>query len=616
MKSERKKIRLNNFSPIVEWREDGVVLIGSSARLGKYSRCLTDRLEYWAGNDPERTFIAQRGNDGEWERLSYSQTLSKVKSVSQFLLSKDLSVDRPVVVLSGNSIEHVVVALAAMYIGVPYVPVSTAYSLIDKSFGKLSYMFELLTPGLVFVDGYKEYRCAIESVIPADCQVLVANLGAESECKGRALLSFEDAVSREPTVEVEQANLMVNGDTIAKFLFTSGSTGLPKAVINTQKMLCANQEMAGSVLAFVQDEPPVLVDWLPWSHTFGGNFTLGMAIYNGGSFYIDNGKPVGGLIDTTLANLQDVPPTIYFNVPKGYEILVRELKNRPEVARVFFSNLKVMYYAAASLSKKIWDELQALSVLHTGNSIPILSGLGSTETAPAAFVSAISESPAGVIGLPLPGVEVKLTPVGGKLEAWVRGVNVTPGYWRSPDITRKSFDEDGFYSLGDALRFVDSKNPHLGLVFDGRVSEDFKLDTGTWVSVSALRNRFISHFSPLVQDVVITGRDLSFVGGLVFPDILSCRKLIVGEKELTDSQVLLHPSVLSQFSKLLLSFSDEGAGSSMIVRRILLLDQPPRIESNEVTDKGSINQNAVLQHRSAEFADIYAAQPSCRVLAI
>ncbi|KAF4558105.1 feruloyl-CoA synthase [Pseudomonas sp. CES] len=614
--SEQTKIRLKNFSPVVEYREDGVILVGSSGKLDNFSRCMTDLVEHWANEAPDRTLIAQRGDGGGWESLSYAQALSHIKSVSQFLLSKGLSSNRPLVILSGNSIEHLVIALAAMYIGVPYVPVSTAYSLADRSYGKLSYMFELLTPGLVFVDSFEEYQGAIETVVPTDCQVLSVKLGEEAECKGRALLSYEQAINTKPTKQIEFANLKVDGDTIAKFLFTSGSTGLPKAVINTHKMLCANQAMVRSVLLFLEDEPPIFVDWLPWSHTFGGNFTVGMSIYNGGTYYIDHGKPVGDLINSTLDNLKDVSPTIYFNVPKGYEVLVRKLKSRPDVAESFFANLKVIYYAAASLSQNIWDELEELSVLYTGKRIPILSGLGSTETAPAAFVSAISESPAGVIGLPLPGVDVKLIPVGGKLGAWVKGVNVTPGYWRSPDLTAKAFDEDGFYSLGDALRFMDPARPGLGLLFDGRVSEDFKLDTGTWVSVSSLRNKLISHFSPLVQDVVITGRDRSFVGGLVFPDVLNCRKLIEGESELTDAQILSHPSVLSKFSKLLLSLSGSGAGSSKTIRRILLLGQPPRLEDNEITDKGSINQAAVIQCRHVELVELYAVQPSCRVISI
>jgi feruloyl-CoA synthase len=616
MQADVHAVKVTNHPVTVEHRDDGTLLVKSTGTLGPYEKRVTDRLAYWAQQAPERAFLAQRSRDGHWEKLSYAQTLAQVQAVAQYLLEQNLSAERPVVILSGNSSEHLIMGMAAMYIGVPYAPISQAYSLVDKSFGKLDHVMKTLTPGLIFVDNLGPYREAIDAVAPKGCPVVATEVEHALDEIAYPVTPFSTLLKTRTTAALAQANAAVQGDTIAKFLFTSGSTGSPKAVINTHRMLCANQQMLRSVLAFLEDEPPVLVDWLPWSHTFGGNHNAGIALYNGGTFYIDQGKPVGKDVDITLRNLQDVSPTLYFNVPKGYEVLVRKLQQRPEVAERFFARLKIMYYAAAGLSQHVWDQLDELAVRYTGKKIPMLSGLGSTETAPAALFASGEECASGVIGLPAPGVEIKLVPNAGKLEARLRAVTITPGYWRNPELTAKAFDEEGFYCLGDAFKFIDPEHPNRGFLFDGRVSEDFKLDTGTWVSVGGLRSQLIHHFAPYIQDVVITGRDRGFIGALVFPDLAQCRQLLEHERGLDDAQVLSDPQVLAIFSQGLQTLAARNTGSSTLVRRIQLQIEPPEFSKHEVTDKGSINQNAVMENRSDAIEDLYSDVPSARVISV
>lgn len=616
MQTETHSVNVVNHPITVDRRNDGSILIKSTGTLGSYEKRFTDRLEYWAQQTPEQTFVAQRGLGGHWEKLSYAQTLARVHVVAQYMLGQNLSAERPVVILSGNSSEHLIMGLAAMYIGVPYASISQAYSLIDKGFGKLSDIMQALTPGLIFVDNLGPYREAIDAVAPKGCPVVATEYGYALDGIDYPVTPFGAVLETETTPELAQANAAVNGDTIAKFLFTSGSTGSPKAVINTHRMLCANQKMLSSVMAFLPKEPPVMLDWLPWSHTFGGNHNIGIALHNGGSFYIDGGKPTSKDVEITLHNLESVAPTLYFNIPKGFEVLAAKLEERPEAAKRFFSQLKMMYYAAAGISQHVWDQLDELAVRYTGKKIPMLSGLGSTETAPAAMFASVEECAAGVIGLPLPGVEIKLVPNAGKLEARLRAPTITPGYWRDSELTARSFDEEGFYCLGDAFKFIDPEEPNRGLMFDGRVSEDFKLDTGTWVSVGTLRTSIIHHFAPYVKDVVIAGRDQGFISALVFPDVEKCRQLLENEHELDDAQVLSDAKVVSHFSEGLKVLGARNAGSSTLVRRIILQAQPLDFSKHEVTDKGTVNQNAVLENRRDDISDLYSVQPTARVIAI
>ena len=416
-----------------------------------------------------------------------------MRAIAAALLARGLSPERPIAILSGNDIEHALIGLAAMHVGIPYAPISVPYSLLSKDFGKLKTIVEVLQPGLVFAANGAAFARAITAAVPPGVEVAVTT----NPPNERPATLFAALSNTQPTPAVEAAHAKTGPDTIAKILFTSGSTGQPKGVINTQLMLCANQAMIRAGLAFVDAEPPVIVDWLPWNHTFGGNHNFNLVLHNGGSLYIDDGKPLPGAIDTTARNLRDVAPTIYFNVPKGFEMLLPHLGADRALREKFFSRLKVMFYAGASLSQHVADAIQQLAVETTGERVMFLASLGSTETAPAAVACCWESERTGNIGLPLPGVELKLVPRDGKLEARLKGVNITPGYYKAPHLTADAFDDEGFYKIGDAVKFADPADPSKGLLFDGRLAEDFKLATGTWVSVGPLRGAFIAHFAPL-----------------------------------------------------------------------------------------------------------------------
>jgi len=470
-----RPVRLGPAECLLDRIPDGTVYIRSPQKLEPYPGKLTQRLEYWAAAAPDRIFIAQRSGDGSWRTLSYAQTRSLVRGIAQALLDRKLSAEHPIAILSGNDIEHALLGLAAMFAGAPYAPISVPYSLMSSDFGKLKSIIEVLTPGLVFVADGKTFARAIEMAVPPGIEIVATTNPPGS----RFTTPFAELIATEPTNAVDAAHAKVGPDTVAKILFTSGSSGNPKGVINSQRMLCSNQAQVRAGLAFVADEPPVIVDWLPWNHTFGGNHNFNLVLDNGGSLYIDEGKPLPGAIAATARNLKEIAPTIYFNVPKGFEALLPHLRADAELRKNFFSRLKVLFYAGAGLQQYVWDELQEMSVATCGERVIFLSSIGSTETSPLALACNWDFPRPGNIGLPAPGVELKLVPNEGKLEARLKGPNITPGYWRRPDLTAEAFDDEGYYKIGDALKFVDPADPGKGLLFDGRLAEDFKLASGT-----------------------------------------------------------------------------------------------------------------------------------------
>jgi feruloyl-CoA synthase len=503
--------------------------------------------------------------------------------------------------------------LAALYVGISYTPLSPAYSLISSDFGKLRQIFDLMTPGLVFASDGERFGRAIAAVVPPQVEIIVTRHAVP----GRRTTLFSSLLATESGGFVDAAHAAVGPDTVAKVLFTSGSTGMPKGVINTQRMLCANQEQLRTHFPYFQDEPPVILDWSPWNHTAGGNHNFNLVLYNGGTFYIDDGKPVQGAIEATVRNLREVSPTWYFNVPRGYEALIPYLRQDEPLRRSFFKDLRILYYAAASMAQHVWDALDEIATATYGERILMLTGLGATETAPFAVTAGKGMSAVGLVGLPAAGVELKLVPMEDKLEARVRGPNVTPGYWRQPELTAKAFDEEGYYKFGDALKFADPSDVTKGLVFDGRVVEDFKLATGTWVHVGPLRAAFINHFAPLVQDVVIAGSGRDEIGALIFADRDACRRLCPDlATDVTLAMLCAHAKLRAAFAARLQSFAAMGTGSSNRVVCVLLLDEPPSLDRGEMTDKGSINQRAVLAHRTELVEELYGAPPSPRVIRI
>jgi feruloyl-CoA synthase len=607
-----RQVKLGPADVLLERKADGTIRLRSPHKLDGFPVKLTQRLEHWAKAAPERVFLARRLPDGVWRTLTYAQALSQVRSVAQSLLQRKLSAGRPIAILSGNDLEHAMLGLAAMMAGIPYAPISVPYSLMSSDFGKLKSIIEILTPGLVFAADGKAFARAIEAAVPRDAEIVVT----ANPQPDRPATSFAELLAAEPTEAVDAAHAKVGPDTVAKILFTSGSTGYPKGVINTQRMLCSNQAMIRSTLAFIADEPPVLVDWPPWNHTFGGNHDFGMVLHNGGSFYIDEGKPLPGAIEATVRNLREIAPTIHLNVPKGFEMLLPYLRSDAALRENFFSKLKVLFYAGAGLARHVWDELQQMAIATTGERIIFLSSLGSTETAPAALARTWESEQPGNIGVPMRGVELKLVPHDGKLEARYKGPNVTPGYWRRPDLTKEAFDEEGFYRMGDALKFVDESDPSQGLLFDGRLAEDFKLASGTWVSTGALRAQFVDHCAPLVRDVVIAGLNRDDIAVLVFPDVEACRKLAGLAADATAAAVLADANVRDEFKKRLDLLARQNSGSSTRICRMILMEEPPSLDAGEATDKGSINQRAVLTRRAALVDELYATPVAKQVISI
>jgi feruloyl-CoA synthase len=600
------------WSPKVESekRADGTFLVWRADPLGPYPDRLTDRLTHWAKTTPDRPWMAERADGGEWRMVTYSQALETARRIGQAVLARDLSAERPLLILSGNGIEHALMALGAQYVGVPSAAISPAYALRSQDFTKLRDIVRQLTPGMVFASDGAAFRHAIEATIGSEVPVV----SVRNPLDRPGAILFEEFLEAEPDEAVERAHAAVGSDTVAKFLFTSGTTGSPKAVIQTQRMLCANQEMVASCFAFVHDEPPVLVDWAPWSHTASGNKVFNFALYNGGTYYIDGGMPTPAGIRETIRNLKEVSPTWYFNVPAGFELLIDAMERDKALRESFFRRLKLLMYAGAGMAQHTWQRLSELAVETIGERVLLATGLGSTETAPFALFCTEEQKGPGNIGVPAPGVTLKLVPAGDRLEARIKGPNVTPGYWRDPELTAQAFDADGFYKLGDAVRFAEPFNAAKGFLFDGRLAENFKLRTGTWVAVGALRAKLVDAFGGLVQDAVIVGEDREALGALLVPFMPALRALVTDDANLDDAAIIAHPRVREALAERLSKHAAAATGSASRVVRVLVLERAPSIDKGEITDKGSLNQRAMLQHNADLAEALYS--DDARVIAL
>src|SRR6478609_4660774 len=596
----------------IDRREDGTIYLRPKIALGEYPARLTDRLHHWANAEPHRIFMAERDTEGGWRQITYAQLLASSRHIASGLLARGLSAEKPIVILSGNSIDHALVAFGALYAGIPFCPVSPAYSLISKDFGKLGFVMKLLTPGLVFADDATKFADALSANVSDQIEIVASQGGVP----GRHVTSLAELLATPEHPGLDAAHDAIGPDTIAKFLLTSGSTGNPKAVVNTQRMICANQLMLRETLAFLKDEPPVIVDWLPWNHTFGGNHNIGLTLYNGGSMYLDEGKPMPDGIEATVRNLREISPTVYFNVPKGYESLLPYLREDKALRAKFFGRLHAMFFSGAALSPFVWNSLDELAVQETGFRVSMLNGPGATETSPFFMSVRPDTSRSGHVGLPVLGNYAKLLPNNGKLEVRAKGPNVTPGYWRQPELTAKAFDEEGFYKFGDALKPADPDDFDAGFDFDGRIAEDFKLASGTWVSVGPLRARFVAACAPLVRDVIIAGINRDEISALVVLDLDGCRlinpKLPSDDIAAAASDPLIRAAFRERFQKLM----ESATGSSTRIMRAVLLDTPLSIDRGEVTDKGSINQRAVLDHRSGLIDLLYSPTPPAHVITL
>jgi feruloyl-CoA synthase len=570
--------------------DGGSFVLRSPEPLQPYARCIGDWLERWAAETPDAPAFAERGPDGGWRRLTWGQTRAQVGRIAQSLLGLKLAPQAPIVALSDNGLDQLLLLLAGMHIGRAVCTVSSAYCRLTKDYTKIHGILNTLGPALVYASDAKVYGAAIASAsLPS---LVVFSQGAEGH---PGAVAFDSLLRTAEGPGVMTAFEAITPDMHAKYLLTSGSTGHPKVVINTHRMLCANQQMIAQAWRFLAHEKPVLVDWLPWSHTFGANHNLNMVLRNGGTLVIDEGRPAPGLVEKTLANLCEIQPTMHFNVPRGLDMLLPLLEADPERAHRFFSRLRVVFYAGAALPQATWDRLQALAVKVRGEPVWLTTAWGSTETSPAVTSAHWKLERAGCIGNVLPGMELKLVPNGGKLEMRVRGVSVFPGYRDAPQLTARAFDEEGYYCIGDAGRLVDEARPELGVVFDGRVAEDFKLTTGTWVSVGTLRVRVVSALAPYAQDCVVTGHDRDEIGVLVFPSAAAAQ---------------LAPEALAhRLATALAQLRAGGGGSSQSPGRALLLKEPPSADAGEITDKGYVNQSAVLKRRAADVQALYAGGP-------
>ena len=588
----------------VETRQDGTQILSSPIAPIKTAHLLGEWLVRWAKEATQRPFLCERpGGDPAkpWRIVSYGEALAKVEAFATGLLRCGLSAERPLAILCDNSVDHALLVLAAMHVGIPASSISPAYSLVSRDFAKLKSIMASLKPGGIFIPETEPYAKALAAIEGLHDGVVI--MGHGTVPKGAILLDSLGAETDQPRIAALFASL--DETSIAKILFTSGSTGEPKGVINTHRMLCSSQDAKALLWPFVQSEPPVILDWLPWSHTFGANHNFNLILRNGGTLYIDGGKPAPGIFNRTLANIRDVSGTIYFNVPRGFDMLVSELRKDDALREAFFRNLKVIFYAGAALPQNLWADLEEIAIQTLGHPVAMVSAWGSTETSPLATDCHFQAERSGVIGLPIPGCELKLVPNGSKTEIRVRGSNVTPGYWKRDDLTAKAFDSEGFYCIGDAVRFVDASDPAKGLLFDGRVAEDFKLMSGTWVNVGNIRLKGIQHLAPVAQDIVVTGHDREGIGFLVFANVPACRQLAGLGDDIGVKEVLECPALVAHVRAGLAALKAEGGGSASYATRAVLMAEPASIDDGEITDKGYVNQRAVLTRRSGLVDDLY-----------
>ena len=595
------------WSPVIrsETRPDGSILVWNEEPLAPHARCMTERLMDWAEKTPNRVWLAERGPERDLIEISYGEAAQKIRAIASSIVERGLSPERPLIILSGNSIAHALMALGAQHVGVPSAALAPAYALSGGDYLKLRDVVAQLTPGMIFADDAARFAPAIEAVFDADVPVV----SVSGSVAGRECIAFDDVLRTEPTPAMEAAHASVGPDTVAKFLFTSGTTGSPKAVIQTQRMICSNAQMDAQTYLFMNREPPTVVDWAPWNHTASGNRVFHLALYFGGTYVIDDGRPTPKDIGRTIENLREFSPTWYFNVPLGFQMLLDAMETDTKLRKTFFARLKMLFYAGAGMSQPVWERLTRVAEEMVPGGVPLCTGFGATETGPSALIWTEFEKTAGNLGVPLPGVTFKLAPLGDKLEGRVKSPSVTPGYWRNAKLTAEAFDEEGFYCFGDAFRFIEEGNAAAGFHFDGRVAENFKLASGTWVAVGPLRATLANDLKGLATDTVIAGEGRDALGALVLPD-WSALATLAGEAGIEGAALLAHPRVQEATKERLADHAARATGSASRVTRLMFIDTPLSFDKGEVTDKGSVNQRAVLRHRADLVERLWSDDPA------
>lgn len=607
-----RTVTLAEPSVSVSHQADGSLILRSNAPLGDYQRQVGVPLRHWAATAPDRVWLAERDGDGGWRTITYGQGRRTCDRISQALLDRGLGPDRPVMILSENSINFALLAMAAMQVGIPVSPVSPAYTLQSRDYSKLKPIFALLTPGMVYVEDGGRFEAGLRAIGPGPAELVVTR----DPPAGIPATPFDDLMAVEAGPSVDRAFDAVTPDHTAKYLFTSGSTGTPKAVINTHRMLCVNQQMNVQIMGFLAEHPPTAVDWLPWHHTAAGNMMFNLILFHGGTYYLDAGRPVPGLFEETLRNLKDVAPTVYFNVPAGFGALIPHLERDRAFREHFFRDLEFTWYAGAALTQDLWDRYEQVAYQATGQRVVMTSGFGTTESAPSLTFAHWAGSRLGNIGVPLPGIAIKLAPVGDKMEIRAKGPSMSPGYYKDPEQTVASRDEDGFFKFGDAVKLIDPALPETGLLFDGRLSENFKLASGTWVGVGPLRSDVIAAAAPVFQDLVVCGHDRNYLALLAWPSVAGCQSVTGRETETDMARLIDDPQVRAHVVERLSAFNRDAGGSSRRIKRVILMAEPAQIDAGEITDKGYINQRAAREHRADLVQALYDDPPSDRVIEI
>ena len=593
--------RTSNFKPhdvSSEQRSDGTLLLRSNAEMGDVVDTSADWLHRWSEEAPERIFLAERSGAG-WREETYQSTLQKVRAIAASLLARGMGPDTPILIMSGNGVDHGLLTLAAHYVGVPTAPIAEQYALIPAARERLEHAISLVNPRMAYVVDADKFAHAITIDALAGVEIVASDVGSQS-----GVTAMDTLLQGDSGVDIDVARGQVTPDSVVKILMTSGSTSAPKGVMTTQRMMCVNQTQIADSLPFLTERPPSVVDWLPWNHVFGGSHNFNMMLANGGSFYIDDGKPLKGLFDRTVENLKMVTGSLVFNVPVGFGMLLQALKSDQDLRQRFFQDLDMIFYAGASLPQDIWQGLEQMA-LDVKGEVPLMtSSWGLTETAPATMIQQEPTDRSGVIGVPMSGVTLKLVPEeDGRYEVRAKGPNIMPGYYNDPEKTAEAFDDEGYFVTGDAMVFVDPDNMNAGMRFDGRISEDFKLLTGTWVRATALRMSLLGHFAPLAADLVITGQDKSDIGVLIFPN----KEAIETAGHALDDVdgMLSDPSLLNALRDRLAVWNAENASSSTRIARAAFFAEPASLVDAEITAKGNLNFRKVLQRRSAILDHLY-----------